>query len=202
MIFLIQWRGRHSAPRSITREYSIENTRYTENYLICGACSRCVVHSMKFTPKKIGIVFINRFAIDEDASPEILKIVELEDEHFFLNRPDKGTDHFIVSANIAKNVIKDPPVLTHRFWCMDPCMKNYFMHHVIGQNPDVDVEEMNKSDSKSKYVHVRCTIPLNIETTDFWNTKRNKNNGIYIIMVVQDITYEIWLNIIYKLYII
>lgn len=70
---------------------------------------------MKFTPKKIGIVFINRFAIDEDASPEILKIVELEDEHFFLNRPDKGTDHFIVSANIAKNVIKDPPVLTHRF---------------------------------------------------------------------------------------
>ena len=66
-------------------------------------------------------------------------------------------------------------------------MKNYFMHHVIGQNPDVDVEEMNKSD----YVHVRCTIPLNIETTDFWNTKRNKNNGIYIIMVVQDITYEI-----------
>ena len=66
---------------------------------------------MKFTPKKIGIVFINRFAIDEDASPEILKIVELEDEHFFLNRPDKGTDHFIVSANIAKNVIKDPPFL-------------------------------------------------------------------------------------------
>ena len=55
-------------------------------------------------------------------------------------------------------------------------MKNYF-DHVIGQNPDVDVEEMNKSDSKSKYVHVRCTIPLNIETTDFWNTKRNKNNA-------------------------
>ena len=58
-----------------------------------------------FTPKKIGNVFINRSAIDEDASPEFLKIVELEDEHFFHNRPDKETDHFIISANIAKKVI-------------------------------------------------------------------------------------------------
>ena len=63
--------------------------------------------SLWFTPKKIGNIFINRFAIDEDASPEILKIVELEDEHFFLNRPDKGTDHFIVSPNIAKKNIFD-----------------------------------------------------------------------------------------------
>lgn len=69
--------------------------------------------SLWFTPKKIGNIFINQFAIDEDASPEILKIVELEDEHneeeeiFFLNRPDKGTDHFIVSPNIAKKNIFD-----------------------------------------------------------------------------------------------
>ena len=36
-------------------------------------------------------------------------------------------------------------------------------------NPDVDVEEMKKSDSKSKYVHGRCsrkTIPLTLETTE------------------------------------
>ena len=35
-------------------------------------------------------------------------------------------------------------------------------------NPDVDVEEMKKSDSKSKYVHGRgwrMTIPLTFETT-------------------------------------
>ena len=48
-------------------------------------------------------------------------------------------------------------------------MQNYF-DHAIGRNPDVDVEEMNQSDSKSKYVHARCyrwTIPLNIDATDF-----------------------------------
>ena len=42
--------------------------------------------------------------------------------------------------------------------------------HKIGRNPDVNVEEMNQSDSKSKYVHARCyrwTIPLNIDATDF-----------------------------------
>ena len=35
-------------------------------------------------------------------------------------------------------------------------------------NPDVDVEEMKKSDSKSKYVHGECwraTIPLRLATT-------------------------------------
>ena len=54
--------------------------------------------SLWFTPKKIGNIFL---------------IVELEDEHneeeeiFFLNRPDKGTDHFIVSPNIAKKNIFD-----------------------------------------------------------------------------------------------
>ena len=40
---------------------------------------------------------------------------------------------------------------------------DYFM----GRNPDVDIEEMKKSDSKSKYVHGKCwrvTMPLTLET--------------------------------------
>ena len=44
--------------------------------------------------------------------------------------------------------------------------KTYF-YHFEGVNPDVDVEEMKKSDSKSKFVHACCwrkTIPLTLET--------------------------------------
>ena len=47
-------------------------------------------------------------------------------------------------------------------------LKSY-IDHFIGENPDVDVEEMKKSDSKSKYVHVDCwrfTLPLSLETED------------------------------------
>ena len=47
-------------------------------------------------------------------------------------------------------------------------LKTYY-DHVLGRNPDVDVEEMNKSDSKSKYVHVACarlTIHLTLETME------------------------------------
>ena len=42
--------------------------------------------------------------------------------------------------------------------------------HYYGTNPDVDVEEMKKSDSKSKYVHGRClrrTFPLSLKTSQF-----------------------------------
>ena len=59
-------------------------------------------HSFE-TPVKIGNLLMNRFAIDEDASTEILKIFEL------CNIPaitaagwpfaDKGTDDFIVTRN-------------------------------------------------------------------------------------------------------
>ena len=48
-------------------------------------------------------------------------------------------------------------------------LKTYEFHD-IGLNPDVDVEEMKKSDSKSKYVHGWCrrrTIPLTLETSQF-----------------------------------
>ena len=41
-------------------------------------------------------------------------------------------------------------------------MKTYF-NYLDGKNPDVDVGEMKKSDSRSKYVHGQCsriTIPL------------------------------------------
>ena len=46
-------------------------------------------------------------------------------------------------------------------------MKTY-LDYFYGLNPDVDVEEMKKSDSKAKYVHGHCwrlTIPLTLETT-------------------------------------
>ena len=39
--------------------------------------------------------------------------------------------------------------------------------HLLGLNPDIDVEEMKKSDSKAKYVHGRCqrwTMPLTLAT--------------------------------------
>ena len=42
-----------------------------------------------------------------------------------------------------------------------------YSDYYFGDNPDVDVEEMKKSDSKSKYVHGECwrlTIPLSLET--------------------------------------
>ena len=41
-----------------------------------------------------------------------------------------------------------------------------YSDHFYGRNPDVDIDEMKKSDSKSKYVHGRCrrtTIPLTTE---------------------------------------
>ena len=46
-------------------------------------------------------------------------------------------------------------------------LKTYGYYMVDGLNPDVDVEEMKKSDSKSKYVHGLClrrTIPLTLQT--------------------------------------
>ena len=64
------------------------------------------------TPTKIGDIFMNRFAIDEDASCEILKRFELakaSDEmswpngenykNFVEERKQKGMDHFVVIAN-------------------------------------------------------------------------------------------------------
>ena len=39
----------------------------------------------------------------------------------------------------------------------DEHLKSYSCYDINGVNPDVDVEEMNKSDSKSKYVHVHCS---------------------------------------------
>ena len=33
---------------------------------------------------------------------------------------------------------------------------NTYSHYYFGKNPDIDPEEMKKSDSTSKYVHVEC----------------------------------------------
>ena len=56
-------------------------------------------------------------------------------------------------------------------------LKTYGFYMVNGLNPDVDVEEMKKSDSKSKYVHGRClrrTIPLTLQTIETQD-KQDKN---------------------------
>ena len=51
----------------------------------------------------------------------------------------------------------------------DPEHLNTYLDHYIGENPDVEDEEMKKSDSKSKFVHGRCirlTFPLTLESND------------------------------------
>ena len=43
---------------------------------------------------------------------------------------------------------------------------NTYFYHCAGRNPDVSAEEMKKTDSKSKYVHVGCgrvTFHLNLD---------------------------------------
>ena len=53
-----------------------------------------------------------------------------------------------------------------------------YYHHVIGKNPDVDVEEMNKSDSNSKYVHAVCqrfTMLLTLETMETEDKTEHEN---------------------------
>ena len=56
-------------------------------------------------------------------------------------------------------------------------------YYIAGKNPDVDVEEMKKSNSKSKFVHgrgFRYTISLTLETTELENSipdaKKSKNH--------------------------
>ena len=64
------------------------------------------------TPLKIGNLFMNRFAVDEDAASEILKIFELDkssikmsehDEYknFKKERKQKGMD-FIISIDVIR----------------------------------------------------------------------------------------------------
>ena len=41
-----------------------------------------------YTPLKIGNLFMNRFAVEEDAASEILKILELEKTSFKISWPN------------------------------------------------------------------------------------------------------------------
>ena len=57
------------------------------------------------TPLKIGNLFMNRFAVDEDAASEVLKIFELEktsDEMSYHKHPKKGppVDTFYIFPRI------------------------------------------------------------------------------------------------------
>ena len=69
-------------------------------------------HETCYTAAKIGDIFMNRFAIDENASCEILKRFELGKtsdelswnghenyENLAAERQQKGMDHFIVIGN-------------------------------------------------------------------------------------------------------
>ena len=52
-----------------------------------------------------------------------------------------------------------------------------YSFHFDGRNPDVDVEEMKRSDSTSKYVHGRCcrlTIPLTFKTIEAENKSKDE----------------------------
>ena len=70
------------------------------------------IHEKCFTPAKIGDIFMNRFAIDENATCEILKRLELGKtslemswnkrknyKNFAAERQQKGMDHFIMIGN-------------------------------------------------------------------------------------------------------
>ena len=51
-----------------------------------------------------------------------------------------------------------------------------YLYHLLGQNPDVDAEEMEKSESKSKFVQGACwrwTIPLTLESNPKQATDKN-----------------------------
>ena len=71
-----------------------------------------------YTPAKIGNIFMNRFAVDEDASSEILKIFELAEtsmelswpksenyKNFTEERQKKGKDHLILTTNNPYNIL-------------------------------------------------------------------------------------------------
>ena len=70
------------------------------------------IHETFYTPAKIGNLFVNRFAIDENASCEILKSFELGKtsmemswnvhrnyKNLAAERQQKGMDHFIMIEN-------------------------------------------------------------------------------------------------------
>ena len=52
-----------------------------------------------FTPLKIGNLFMNRFAVDEDAASEVLKIFELEKTSFEMSN--------LLSQPTFKNFMKE-----------------------------------------------------------------------------------------------
>ena len=53
------------------------------------------------TPLKIGNLFMNRFAVDEDAAFEILKIFELEKYPDVEEQQEKGMDLIIKIDNLV-----------------------------------------------------------------------------------------------------
>ena len=58
---------------------------------------------------------------------------------------------------------------------------NTYEYHSAGRNPDVDIEEMTKSDSKSKYVHTDClrgTILLTLEIIEIEDKTKDKLHDV------------------------
>ena len=55
-------------------------------------------------------------------------------------------------------------------------LKSY-LHHYYGKNPDVDIDEMKRSDSKSKYVHSHCWRYTELLTLEQSQTKTSVENS-------------------------
>ena len=101
-------------------------------------------------------------------------------ETFFINLqdPKKIEKEYVASFFTPKLTAKELKLVEER---NEQHLSSY-SRHFYGNNPDVDAEEMKKSDSRSKFVHGRCyrwTIPLALESnqkqaTDDNTTKTKK----------------------------
>ena len=56
------------------------------------------------TPFKVGHLFMNRFAIDEDASFEIVKVLELAKTSFSMSRPKHPEYKFFENERKQKGI--------------------------------------------------------------------------------------------------
>ena len=85
-----------------------------------------------FTPLKIGNLFMNRFAIDEDAASEILKIFELEKTSIAMSYPKHR--NYENSREERKQKGKDLNNEINRLNCFTIINKNEFCIEEIFAN--------------------------------------------------------------------
>ena len=91
-------------------------------------------------------------------------------ERFLINLQNQKHANFLVTAEYEYVESYFTPKLTNKELKLvqegnEEHLKSY-AEYCVGRNPDVDVEEMKKSDSNAKYVHGRCyrsTISLTLD---------------------------------------